>query len=733
MPVKELSKEDHTKIKLSDLQSNVLINSTTIEKKQIKSQIQVSEETNEIQKKMQILSTFMIDIVNQISSFEIEKVKNHQDLLNQTLINEQGKFEEKYKELIAKNSEIKEKIINAEKEIEIKIKNSDKLKLDFSGLKDSFAKLIKNPEGEKSTKAKDINSNIQNLIEKNLKFENELNDLNNQCEALILELINTNNELAESINNFQKLEIQFANDSKINIIEEKNKLLNEIQNTLNNSLMEYHRNARLIKKAQKENMHLLEELEDVKKEYSSYREEICKYKERIKQGNLNFEKTRSQLQNELDSYQFKLNELANENEKMHNICESNPSNKLIKPASSSNLGEKINEIFDKLIKRESLIAQQPNSLEFKESDDELNTLDSNLIEENNLISTLEKEINISQVQYEAIQNKKQMMKELENEILNYEEIYSNYQNTNFINDLEELMNKRILLEEQLSKKKEMLNLVEGNIEEMNKNLNIISSVIENKENELKSKEIENEKLKEENLNKIQELDKYINDIKVTKQEIEEIEAKTKEKTNYLKIAKASLKEKRAKDNLLKNPKEGDFKGKFSSKEGFSNVERNDQDAKLETNSLDQLFSKSSSSQGEPAQNINYTDKNEEDKAGMDEKNIQSKAYEYNPQSRDYDHEGKFVNPNLDDRVDRMFADYMEKLNVPVNLKKIHGGQYIFGTKKIMAKIQNDKLIIRIGGGYMMIDEFLSAYTAQELAKAQLDQKIEASRIKQIKE
>jgi len=28
---------------------------------------------------------------------------------------------------------------------------------------------------------------------------------------------------------------------------------------------------------------------------------------------------------------------------------------------------------------------------------------------------------------------------------------------------------------------------------------------------------------------------------------------------------------------------------------------------------------------------------------------------------------------------------------------------MFGTKKIMAKIQNDKLIIRVGGGFMLID------------------------------
>jgi len=38
---------------------------------------------------------------------------------------------------------------------------------------------------------------------------------------------------------------------------------------------------------------------------------------------------------------------------------------------------------------------------------------------------------------------------------------------------------------------------------------------------------------------------------------------------------------------------------------------------------------------------------------------------------------------------------------------------MFGSKKIFAKIQNGKLIIRVGGGYMLIDEFLANYAEQE--------------------
>lgn len=43
---------------------------------------------------------------------------------------------------------------------------------------------------------------------------------------------------------------------------------------------------------------------------------------------------------------------------------------------------------------------------------------------------------------------------------------------------------------------------------------------------------------------------------------------------------------------------------------------------------------------------------------------------------------------------------------------------MFGEKKIFAKIINGKLIIRVGGGYMNIDEFMQHYGMMELARQQ---------------
>ena len=41
---------------------------------------------------------------------------------------------------------------------------------------------------------------------------------------------------------------------------------------------------------------------------------------------------------------------------------------------------------------------------------------------------------------------------------------------------------------------------------------------------------------------------------------------------------------------------------------------------------------------------------------------------------------------------------------------------MFGSRKIFAKIMNDKLVIRVGGGYMVINEFLETYGTSEMEK-----------------
>ena len=69
-----------------------------------------------------------------------------------------------------------------------------------------------------------------------------------------------------------------------------------------------------------------------------------------------------------------------------------------------------------------------------------------------------------------------------------------------------------------------------------------------------------------------------------------------------------------------------------------------------------------------------------------------------------------------DILDQMLSSYINMANCPVPLRKIGGGQYWFGTKKIYAKILNGKLVIRVGGGFMVIEEFVATYAENELKR-----------------
>ena len=51
------------------------------------------------------------------------------------------------------------------------------------------------------------------------------------------------------------------------------------------------------------------------------------------------------------------------------------------------------------------------------------------------------------------------------------------------------------------------------------------------------------------------------------------------------------------------------------------------------------------------------------------------------------------------------------------MQRTSAGNYLFGTKKILAKIINGKLVIRVGGGYMNAEEFIEQYGKVEMMKA----------------
>ena len=96
---------------------------------------------------------------------------------------------------------------------------------------------------------------------------------------------------------------------------------------------------------------------------------------------------------------------------------------------------------------------------------------------------------------------------------------------------------------------------------------------------------------------------------------------------------------------------------------------------------------------------------------MAERNDKIAKLQGNKQQQEY----KAVKGDL---VDEMIAKYLAGIDCPVPFRRLGNGYYLFGLRKIFAKILNGKLVIRVGGGYMVIEEFIATYAQQELTKMQ---------------
>jgi len=57
-------------------------------------------------------------------------------------------------------------------------------------------------------------------------------------------------------------------------------------------------------------------------------------------------------------------------------------------------------------------------------------------------------------------------------------------------------------------------------------------------------------------------------------------------------------------------------------------------------------------------------------------------------------------------IDVLFAESINKAQLNLPVKRTDVGKYVFGTKSILAKVVNGKLLVRVGGGYLGVDEFI---------------------------
>lgn len=77
-------------------------------------------------------------------------------------------------------------------------------------------------------------------------------------------------------------------------------------------------------------------------------------------------------------------------------------------------------------------------------------------------------------------------------------------------------------------------------------------------------------------------------------------------------------------------------------------------------------------------------------------------------------------PAKDCPIDKKLAEYInnypDRQRLKIMFMRESSGVYEFGSRRVMVKVERDKIQIKVGGGYLSIDEFLDQYTPVELEK-----------------
>lgn len=81
---------------------------------------------------------------------------------------------------------------------------------------------------------------------------------------------------------------------------------------------------------------------------------------------------------------------------------------------------------------------------------------------------------------------------------------------------------------------------------------------------------------------------------------------------------------------------------------------------------------------------------------------------------------QIYHPVREDETDVAVADfinnYPDRKRLKVLFQREAQGIYVFGTCKVNVSLQKGKLFVRVGGGYISVDEFVDQYTAQEVER-----------------
>mmetsp|Transcript_36255 Transcript_36255/g.26394 ORF Transcript_36255/g.26394 Transcript_36255/m.26394 type:complete len:106 (+) Transcript_36255:633-950(+) len=61
-------------------------------------------------------------------------------------------------------------------------------------------------------------------------------------------------------------------------------------------------------------------------------------------------------------------------------------------------------------------------------------------------------------------------------------------------------------------------------------------------------------------------------------------------------------------------------------------------------------------------------------------------------------------------------NYPDRQKLKIMFMRESEGVYEFGSRRVAVKVEKGKINVRVGGGYLSLDEFLDQYTPAELEK-----------------
>jgi hypothetical protein len=85
----------------------------------------------------------------------------------------------------------------------------------------------------------------------------------------------------------------------------------------------------------------------------------------------------------------------------------------------------------------------------------------------------------------------------------------------------------------------------------------------------------------------------------------------------------------------------------------------------------------------------------------------------------------------DDVVDKMLEKFVQTHKVKIPINRIDPSKYLFGTKIISAQIINGILMVRVGGGFMTMEEFVDKHTDKEILSLKLKMAKERKKLPKI--